>query len=910
MKPDLRRKALTAVVLLIALFSVHAHAGDDFVFWPNADYDPAIPTFEDVLGYNPGERITWHGDAVRYFEALANAAPKRLSVKPYASSWEGRELIYAVVTSAENLANIEVIKSGMQRLADPRRTSPAEAREIIKTQPAVTWLSYGVHGNEISSTEAAMLTAYHLLASRGDERVANIMRDTVVVIDPMQNPDGRDRFIHHFETAEGLLPDADRISAEHDEPWPGGRTNHYLFDLNRDWFMMTQPETRGRVRILREWFPVAFVDAHEMGSDSTYYFAPEAVPYNPHLAADQRASLALFGKNNARWFDTFGLDYYTREVFDAFYPGYGASWPSYFGSIAMTYEQASARGLVVRQYDGNELTFAYTIRNHFVTSLATAETTAANREKFLVEFYNYQESAIEEGKSENVRAYILPTQADQAGAAKLAGLLTVQGVEVGRAGSSFTACGNSYPAGSYVIDLAQPAKRFIRTLMDADVPMDDDFIAEQERRRAKNMRDQIYDVTGWSLPKMMNIRADRCNRTVKVESTPVGPDLTQAGSVSEGAGSVAYLVPWGTAPAVRFLSHALRQGLDTKSSDKAFTHAGQRYPAGTLIIDTADNPGDLRDIVTEISTMTGANVVSVDNSWVSDGPNFGSENVVRFNPPKVAIAWDEPTSSYSAGNTRFVIERQFDYPVTAIRGDRLGRVDLSRYQVLILPATGWGPGYADVLGKKGAENLKDWVSKGGVLIAIGNANRYLTDPDIDLLSIRRENAVIEADNNSESPAGNGKKNSDKPQDATVEGQYLTSAEDYKQAITPVKDNPDSVAGVLAQASVDPDHWLGAGVAPRLNVLVRGSDIYTPIKMDKGVNVAVFSAADELLNSGYIWEQNRKQLAFKPFVVAQRSGRGYVIGFTQDPNVRAYLDGLNTIFMNAIMRGSAHARPAR
>ena len=257
MKPDLRSKALTAVVLLIALFSVHAHAGNDF-FWPNADYDPAIPTFEDVLGYSPGERITWHGDAVRYFQALAKAAPERLSVRPYASSWEGRELIYAVVTSAENLANIEAIKSGMQRLADPRRTSPAEAREIIKTQPAVTWLSYGVHGNEISSTEAAMLTAYHLLASRGDERIANIMRDTVVVIDPVQNPDGRDRFIHNFETAEGLLPDADRISAEHDEPWPGGRTNHYLFDLNRDWFMMTQPETRGRVRILREWFPRGF----------------------------------------------------------------------------------------------------------------------------------------------------------------------------------------------------------------------------------------------------------------------------------------------------------------------------------------------------------------------------------------------------------------------------------------------------------------------------------------------------------------------------------------------------------------------------------------------------------------------------------------------------------------------------
>ncbi len=908
MKSILRRTAIAMVILTVTLITPYAHAQDSFVFWPDADYDPAVPTFLDVLGYAPGERITWHADSVRYFEALAKAAPDRISVTPYAKSWEGRDLIYVVVTSKDNMARIDEIKSGMQRLANPGQTTEAQAQEIIKNQPAVTWLSYGIHGNEISSTEAAMLTAYHLLASRGDARVANIMRDTVVAIDPMQNPDGRDRFIHHFETAEGLVPDSDKISAEHNEPWPGGRTNHYFFDMNRDWFIMTQPETQGRVKILQEWYPVAFVDAHEMGSDSTYYFAPEAIPYNPHLAADQRASLALFGKNNARWFDIFGLDYYTREVFDAFYPGYGASWPSYFGSIAMTYEQASARGLVVRQYDGNDLTFAYTIRNHFVSSLATAETTAANRQKFLTEFYDYRLSAIEEGKSGSIRSYILPSQADQAAANKLAALLVRQGVEVGRASSSFDACGKSYQTGTLVINTAQPAKRFIRTLMDVNVPMDDDFLAEQERRRAKNLRDEIYDVTGWSLPLMMNVRTDTCNRTISGSLTSVGPELVQAGTVTGNAASVAYLVPWGTAPAVRFLSNALRQGLSVKSTDKAFTHSGRRYPAGSLILDIEDNPQNITETITELAHSTGADVVSVDDSWVSDGPNFGSENVVRFNQPKVAIVWDWPTSSYSAGNTRFIIERQFDYPVTAIRAAQLRSADLSRYQVLILPESGWGPGYSDFMGKAGTDNLRDWVTKGGVLIGLGNANRYLANPEVNLLSIRRENAVVEA--GKDKNGGGNNKSDSKPKEATVDGQYLTSKSDLKESITPEKDRPDSVAGVLVKAEVDPDHWLGAGVASTLNVLVRGSDIYTPVKMDKGVNVATFSNADELLASGYIWEQNRKQLAYKPFVVAERIGRGYVIGFTQDPNVRAYLDGLNVIFMNAILRGSAHARPVR
>jgi hypothetical protein len=899
MKSILRRAGTTAAILAVTLFNP-AFAQDEFIFWPDADYDPAIPSFEDVLGYNPGDRITWHRDAIRYYEALRAAAPDRVLVSRYARSWEGRDLIYVVVTSPENMARIDDVKVGMQRLADPRLTTRAEAEAIIADQPAITWLSYGVHGNEISSTDASMLTAYHLLASRGDERVANIMRDTVVVIDPMQNPDGRDRFLQHFNMSEGLEPDDDRISAEHDEPWPGGRTNHYLFDLNRDWFIMTQPETRGRIELVQEWYPVAFVDAHEMGSDGTYYFAPEAVPYNPHLAADQRSSLELFGKNNARWFDIFGIDYFTREVYDAFYPGYGASWPSYFGSVAMTYEQASSRGLVFRQYDGNRLTYPYTVRNHFVTSLGTAETVQMNREKFLTDFYDYQVTAIEEGRSDAIRSYIIPAQSDQPAANKLAGLLVQQGVEVGRSTESFKACGNEYPAGSYIIDTSQPAKRLIRTLMDPDVPLEEGFLEEQEARRERNVGDQIYDVTAWSLPLMFNIRTDSCSRPVTPSMVAAGPELIQPGKVSGGAGSVAYIVPWGTAASARLLANALVRGLKVKSNDLAFTHMGNRYPSGTLIIDVADNPGDIATIMAELAKSTGADIVSVDDSWVTDGPNFGSGNVIRFSTPKVAMAWDNPTRSYVAGNTRYVIERQFDYPVTAIRTSRIASSDLSRYHVLILPE---GDDYASVLGEGGIANLKDWVSKGGVLIGIGNANRFLTSPDVDLLAIRREDAVYEVETEDNGSDGD-------EESATVAGRFITEASEYRDLIIPEKDDPDSVAGVLVRADVDPDHWLGAGVASTLNVLVRGPDIYTPITIDNGINVARFQGADELLASGYIWEENRKQLAYKPFVVAQPSGSGYVIGFTQDPNVRAYLDGLNVIFMNAIFRGSAKARPVR
>ena len=891
-------RVLAVCALALLCLAPPASAQNDFRFWTDDDYDPAIPSIEQVLGYASGERITWHRDAIRYFEALAAAAPERVHIVEYARSWQGRELIYVALSSAENMARIEDIKTGMRRLRDPRQTSADEAAAIIENQPPVTWLSYAVHGNEISTTDAAMLTAYHLLASRGDERVPEIMSDTVVVIDPMQNPDGRDRFIHHFTSSLGLEPDSDRLSAEHDEPWPGGRTNHYLFDMNRDWFIMTQPETQGRIAALREWYPVVFVDAHEMGGDSTYFFAPEAVPYNPHLAADQTESLQLFGRNHARWFDAFGLDYFTREIYDAFYPGYGASWPSYYGGIAMTYEQASSRGLVFRQYDGNDLTYAYTVRNHFLTSLSTAETVAVNREKFLNDFYDYQVTAIEEGEQEENRAYLFPDQADQAAATRIAGLLTRQGVEVSRATEAFDACGIDYAAGTYLIRADQPAKRFARTLLEPQVSMEDDFLAEQEERRANNLPDQIYDVTAWSLPHMFNVEMDICDRVPTGEFEAAGPELFIPAEVRGGEAQVAYLVPWGSAPAARLLARGLLAGLDIKSNDLAFTNLGREYPAGTLIVDVADNPGDLYGTMSELARETGAEVVAVNDSWVTEGPSFGSGNVVRFNAPKVAMAWDEPTAAYSAGNTRFVIERQFDYPVTPIRVDRLAGADLDRYQVLILPLTDGGS-YGGALGGAGVENLKNWVGDGGVLIAMGNATSFLADPEVDLLAVRRERAVAEVEAGDEEEEG-----------ATVSGTYLTEEEQYRQRTIALEDDPYAVSGAMARADVHPEHWLSAGVAPVLNVLIRGSDIYTPIRIDDGVNVARFQGPEELLRSGYLWEENRRQLAYKPFVLSQPRGAGQVIAFTQDPTVRAYLDGLNVILVNAIFRGSAHARPVR
>lgn len=895
------RFVISMLLLIFGLSSVpltaQTAAEAEFEYWPGATYDATVPTLEGVIGHKVGERVTRPGDVIDYFEALAAHAPDRIRVFEYARSWEDRPLIAVAIGSAQTMARLDDIKSGMRALSDPRSVDAAQAEQLIGSLPATVMLAYGVHGNEISSTDAAIMTAYHLLAAENDPVVENILANTLVLLDPMQNPDGRNRFVHNFETTEGLENDGSRIAAERNEPWPGGRTNHYLFDMNRDWFALTQPETQGRIRLLREWLPLVFVDAHEMGTDSTYYFAPEAVPYNPHLAKAQRASLEKFGRNNAKWFDQFGFDYFTREVYDAFYPGYGASWPSYYGAVAMTYEQASARGLKARRSDGTEYEYRDTVRQHFVASISTAEATANNREALIRDFYNYRQSAIEEGRSEDIKTYLFPAENDRAAATKIAGLLTRQGVDVAVATADFSACGKEYAEGTIAISAAQPSKRLIRTLLEPDVPLEKTFVEEQERLRKKDLPDQIYDVTAWSLPMMYGAQMDRCSEAVNAGFRPHTERLAPEGSLTNPTASVAFLVPWGEATATRLLAHAFQRGLAVLSTDKSFTHNDITYPAGTLIFPRDENPDDLADILTGLAEETGATVTGVDSGWVTQGPNFGSRNVVRLRAPKIAMAWDAPTSAYAAGNTRFVVERQFDYPVTPVRVSDLTDRDLDRFDVLIMPgeARWYGGGYADRLGKSGAERLANWVRSGGTIIGTAGAVRWLSHPDVDLLAVQRENAFRE-----EKPEEQDDKK------ATTDGTLLKSQADFEDATAPARESPDGSAGVLLRAQVDKDHWLGAGVKPYLNVLARGSDVYTPIARDAGTNVAYFAGPENVLASGYLWKETKDQMAYKPFVIHQRQGGGNVIAFTQDPTVRAYLDGLNTIFMNALFRAPAHA----
>src|SRR5688500_10350124 len=556
----------TAVFLLWSL-SVAAQG-----LAPNTTYDRAIPTLEAVIGHRPGDAITTPEEVGRYLEALAKAAPDRTRLVKYATSWEGRPLHYLVVGSKERIARLDDIKRGMQVLA----SGAPEADRLIAELPVVVWLLHGVHGNEISSSDAALAEAYHLLAARGHADADATLRDALVIIDPMQNPDGRQRFVTSNLLGMGLEPDATPQSAEHDEPWPGGRVNHYLFDMNRDYFALSQRETQGRARTMLEWYPQVVVDLHEMGGNSSYYFAPPADPINPLMTESQRKSLELFGRANATEFDKRGFAYFVREVYDAFYPGYGDSWPAFHGAVAMTYEQASARGLAFTREDGTTPTYKQGVTHHFTAAVTTAVTAALNREKLLREYLEFRRGAIALGQK-GTREYLMPRGKDPSRAARLARLLAAQGIQVKRAQEAFQYGSKQMPIGTFIIPLAQPAGRLARNLLDPDIKMDEAFLKEQDRRRKARLADQIYDVTAWSLPLMYDVEVIANDKQSSVRTTDVVQPFRAAVTNTPApqpppAGTVGFLMPWGTGAAAT-ASEAVRHGIRLITTDDTFSHS-------------------------------------------------------------------------------------------------------------------------------------------------------------------------------------------------------------------------------------------------------------------------------------------------------------------------------------------------
>jgi hypothetical protein len=861
---------------------------------PGTRYDPAIPTLEQVTGHQSGMAISTHADVKAYLSALASASDTVRIIR-FGESWQGRELIYAVVARPERIAGLEQIQAGMQQLADPRALDAATEQRLLDELPATGWLANCVHGDEPSGTDAALMVLYHLVAARGDAVVDRILDESVVIVDPLQNPDGRDRFVFYTRAARGRWADPTPDSAEHSQPWPTGRSNHALFDMNRDWFAQTQPESQARIAAFMSHWPQVYVDLHEMGGNSTYYFAPPAEPVNSEVTTTQRKWLTRYGRNNAKAFDQHGFEYFTREAYDSFYPGYGDSWPTFHGSVGMTFEMASSRGIVYRKRDGRLLRYRDGVHRHFVSSMRTLQTLAENRREALESFVAHRKAGVARGVDGPIAEFVFPPSGDRTRLARLMNLLISQGIEVHQATGPYkveaaSPLGTDDPTertflpGTFTISMAQPASTLAHVLLEPHFDMTAEFVAEQRIRASRREGTQFYDLTAWSLPLLFGVETWQTNRpgTGPRQLLAVGGATSGAAPLRKAPPKVAYLIPWGSNGAAALAVDLLRRSVRIRSLDRSFRLGGVDFPAGSLVVRVNDQPEGLHARMAELSAAHGVEVHSADSSWVESGPDLGSGDSHVLEVPRIAMLWDRPVNTYSAGWARYLLERRYGLPVSVLRTRDAARSDLGRFTTLIVPE---GSGYSDVLGRRGIDNIRTFVDKGGVLVTLGRATRWLMAEDVDLLASKAEDRQPPVDNADPEPEEENTKD---------------EAFDYQAAIRPDKERPPTVPGAILRVCVDDRHWLGFGYTGHANVVHDSSNIITPIKLDRGTNVAVYAEGEQLVQAGFVWDESRTQLPNKAYLLHQSRGDGHIVAFAEDPNVRAFADGLNLMLLNAVV----------
>jgi hypothetical protein len=855
---------------------------------PELDADPQIPTLTQVVGHRWAQEISNHAEIERYCHALAKAAPDRCRLVNYGRSYQGKDLHFLIIASAANLARIEQVRQQNLALADPRVTPSERANAVAAQAPAVVWLAYCVHGDETSPSDAALLTAYHLLADRRPQ-TRDLLDKLVVIIDPLQNPDGRDRFVHfHRETRGGFEQDHP-LASDRLERWPGGRSNHYYFDMNRDWYLQTQKESIARVAAFLTWKPQIFVDAHEMGPDSSFYFDPATDPYNPHTLPRQKDWHAKIGRQHAAWFDRHGFAYTNREMFDSFGPQYGSTWPILHGSIAILWEQAGVRGHVIARDDKTKLYYHDGVRHHYISGLATLEAAAKNREQLLKDFHANAADSVKLGSSGPVRGFVLLEGKRPARAAALAQMLLQNGIEVRRvsAETKLDAADivreksqeHVIPAGSYFISLNQPASRLALTLLERHQDMGAKYIKRQEDRVKRGLPDEIYDATAWSVPLAFDVTCLAVSTTPTFASEAI-VRAAASGKVVGGRAKLGYVLAGDDDNALAALCQWHRLGLRVHVFSEPTRLQNVSFPRGSLFLRVADNPDSIHDSVAAAAKTHGLPIHAIDDGYVEDGASLGGPNVHWSRPPRVLLAVDRP-ASYGVGHTWYLFDQVWRYPVTRIAGRSLSQVPWDSFDVCVLPN---GNYKSEAPTEETVRRLKDWVQGGGTLILVGGAAAWAADEKVKLLASKLEHRPSD-----EPPAAEKK-------DEVKELDDPTRTPPAKKAD---KKLPLAVPGVFLKATVDDDHFVTWGIGKDTMLHYNGDRIFTPLKVVDGKNLVAFSSGKDILVSGYCWPQTLSLLPGKPYVLYQKLGRGHVVAFADDPNYRAFSPQTQRLFFNAV-----------
>lgn len=830
----MKRYFLCTVLLLLHFFGIQAQ----------------LKSPSDFLGYPIGSRYTPHHLVQRYMEYVATKKSDQVQLREYGRTQEDRPLLFLAISAPSNLKQLEEIRKANLALTNGSFVFGAEQ---LKTLPAIVWLSYNVHGNEASSTEAAMLTIYELL--RDGSACAAWLTNTVVLIDPCLNPDGRDRYVNWYQSVVGKKFNANPMSREHQEPWPGGRSNHYYFDLNRDWAWLTQIESQQRIQLYRSWMPHVHVDLHEQGYNEPYYFAPAAEPYHEIITPWQRKFQQEIGSNHARYFDQNGWLYFTRERFDLLYPSYGDTYPIYNGSIGMTYEQGGIRaGLGVLNEDGDTLTLYARLIHHVTTSLSTIEVSARQQQKLVQEFATFFENARNKGMG-SFKSFVIKADARrEAYLQKLLALLDAHGIEY-KTGTNTSVKGYNYAtakeetfsvtAADIVINAAQTNAALVQVLFEPKTILADSA---------------TYDITAWSLPYAYGLQAYAVKEKV-VQGVNWKPTLVNSPPTTYG-----YALPWNSTAAASFAARLIQAGVKLRYAEDSFSTDGKKFDPGTVLILKTSNERWGNSFFEKIAAWANEQSVSLvplSSGLVQQGSDFGSDKVHSLRAPRVALLTGDGTYSLSVGEVWHFFERQLNYPLTLMNLNTFSSADLASFDVLVL-AEGR---YRFLDNKDSFEGVQKWIQAGGRLIVLGETSAQLTKLDLGLV-LRKEDDTAEKN---ASPV-----------------LFKNRERDELSAIT---------TGSIWRVSLDASHPLAFGYPGFYYSLKTDGTIFELMKDGKGWNVGQTQQGGPL--AGFVGGRLQPKLNGGLVIGQLPVGRGNISFFADNILFRNFWENGKLLFCNAI-----------
>ncbi len=827
-------------ILAILCLNYHLSAQDYFL----EKYKPFIkevPSPEEFLGYGIGERHTRHDLIVAYFKKLAEVSD-RASYAEYGRTHEGRILGMLTLSTPENLSDLPTLKEKHLAFTDPGK-NVSNYDEV----PVFINLAYNVHGNEPSSSEAALLAAYTFAASESDE-ILKYLRNAVIFIDPTINPDGRDRHTQWANSYQGSPLVADPQDAEHDEYWPGGRTNHYWFDLNRDWLLGINPESRGKLNWYHQWYPNVVTDFHEMGSQSTYFFEPMKAngSLDPIMPRENYVDLNnLFGNYYAKALDSIGSLYFTKEVFDGTYPGYGSSYPDLQGGLGLLFEQASSRGHKQTTAFG-EITFPFTIRNQFTSSITTVRAAVENKAYLRKYQQDFFKSALSRAAASRIKGYSFSDAFDQNRVKAFVDKLLLHRVQVYKNRD-----------GSFFVPTRQPQYRMVQTVFETYT----------------RYRDSVfYDASAWSLANFYNISYNEMNR--EVSGTPVTTleDLVRVAPVERT--NYAYLIDWDDYNAPAALHYLQTKGLVLSSSFRTFTSrtnlGDKTFHYGTLLLPVKlqkKDAGEVFSLLQEAQNKFQVPIYSVQTGLNLSGVDLGSRFVEPVEPPKAAMIIGEGVRSYEAGEIWHLLDTRVHMPITKIPVRSLRRADLDKYNTLVMVSGSYS--FDDkLLGK-----IKAWAEKGNTLITIGSASKWAIDKKLvteKLIEEKKDSSAV-----------------------TERKPYADAGDNLGK---------ESVGGIIAEAELDLTHPLAFGYRKERIPVYKNNTVWLAPSTNEYATVSKYTQNPVI--DGFITEKNRDEFLKKAAsLIVSPLGSGRVVMFADNPNFRGSWYGTNRLFLNALFLGN-------